>query len=148
MGHGASTADLSIVLVYALRASSADSPPRFISHCCRIPHLVVCINIWISSTTRGRGSTDRRNDRLGVAAFRVVITFSRISALHGDNVVDRSQSMNWYVGPSLLYHTSSSRIAPTGTSPMSASPALGQKYRAMSEDHHDSRGYACQFAAV
>jgi sulfate adenylyltransferase subunit 1 (EFTu-like GTPase family) len=32
------------------------------------------------------------------------ITFIPISALHGDNVVERSEQMHWYDGPPLLYH--------------------------------------------
>jgi sulfate adenylyltransferase subunit 1 (EFTu-like GTPase family) len=39
------------------------------------------------------------------------VTFIPISALHGDNVVDRSEKMPWYEGPPLLYHLEHVHIA-------------------------------------
>ena len=39
------------------------------------------------------------------------LTFIPISALHGDNVVDRSANMPWYEGPSLLHHLEEVHIA-------------------------------------
>jgi bifunctional enzyme CysN/CysC len=39
------------------------------------------------------------------------VTFIPISALHGDNVVERSEAMPWYQGPPLLYHLEHVHIA-------------------------------------
>ena len=39
------------------------------------------------------------------------VTFIPISALLGDNVVERSESMPWYQGPPLLYHLEHVHIA-------------------------------------
>ena len=39
------------------------------------------------------------------------ITVIPVSALHGDNVVDRSENMPWYEGPPLLYHLEHVHVA-------------------------------------
>jgi bifunctional enzyme CysN/CysC len=74
------------------------------------------------------------------------ITFIPISALHGDNVVDRSQNMPWYGGPSLLYHLEHVVIA-TDRNLVDVRFPVQWVVRPMSADHHDYRGYAGQVAA-
>jgi len=48
-----------------------------------------------------------------------------ISALKGDNVVQRSNAMQWYGASTLLYHLEHVVIAPTATSTTSASRSSG-----------------------
>src|SRR5207302_2312425 len=73
------------------------------------------------------------------------ITFIPISALHGDNVVDRSQKMDWYGGPPLLYHLEHVVIA-TDRNLSDARFPVQWVVRVNNEEHHDYRGYAGQVA--
>jgi sulfate adenylyltransferase large subunit len=107
MVTGASTADLSVVLVDARHGVSEQTRRHmYIASLLRIPHVVVCVNkmdlVAYDETVFERvveGLTDW-SARLGIGD----VTFIPISALHGDNVVERSEQMDWYQGPPLLYH--------------------------------------------
>ncbi len=85
----------------------------FISSLLRIPHLVVCVNkmdLVDFDEQVFRGIVDEFEDfaaKLDVPD----VTFIPISALLGDNVVERSQAMGWYQGPPLLYHLEHVHIA-------------------------------------
>ena len=100
MVTGASTADLSIVLVDARKGVSRADPPAhaYIASLLRIPHLVVCVN---KMDLVGYDEDVFYNilEEVTDWAARLQIpdiTFIPISALHGDNVVDRSERMQWY----------------------------------------------------
>jgi bifunctional enzyme CysN/CysC len=114
MVTGASTADLAIVLVDARRGVLAQSRRHaFISSLLHIPHLVVCVN-KMDLVDYDQGMFDAIVDDFGRFAARLEmpdVTFIPISALHGDNVVERSASMPWYQGPPLLYHLEHVHIA-------------------------------------
>ncbi len=69
-----------------------------------------------------------------------------ISALHGDNVVDRSQNMDWYEGPSLLYHLEHVHVA-SDRNLMDARFPVQWVTRPMSDEYHDYRGYAGEVAS-
>jgi sulfate adenylyltransferase subunit 1 (EFTu-like GTPase family) len=73
------------------------------------------------------------------------ITFIPISALHGDNVVERSDNMPWYAGAPLLYHLEHVVIAPARNLADVRFP-VQWVVRPMSDEHHDYRGYAGQVA--
>jgi bifunctional enzyme CysN/CysC len=114
MVTGASTADLAIVLVDARKGVLAQSKRHaFISSLLGIPHVVVCVNKM--------DLVDFREDVFEeiVAEFDAFaarlelpdVTFIPISALLGDNVVERSAAMPWYQGPPLLYHLEHVHIA-------------------------------------
>ncbi|CAN5174249.1 hypothetical protein BH20ACT20_BH20ACT20_06140 [soil metagenome] len=105
MVTGASTADLSLKLLDA-RTGVVEQSKRhaYIASLLRIPHVVVCVNKMdlvdfdegvfdriVSDFTDFAEPLDTEN-----------LTFIPISALDGDNVVDRSTRMPWYEGPSLL----------------------------------------------
>src|SRR6202008_856420 len=74
------------------------------------------------------------------------ITFIPISALHGDNVVDRSWAMPWYGGAPLLYHLEHVVIAPDRNLADLRFP-VQWVIRPMSDEHHDYRGYAGRVAS-
>jgi sulfate adenylyltransferase large subunit len=114
MVTGASTADLAIVLVDA-RTGVVEQTKRhaFIASLLGIPHLVVAVNkmdlVGYDEETFDRIVTDftafaRRLDVADVA-------FIPMSALHGDNVVERSEAMEWYGGLPLLEHLETVEIA-------------------------------------
>ncbi len=148
MVTGASTADLSVVLVDARKGVSEQTRRHaYIASLLRIPHLVVCVN---------------KMDLVGYdeAAFDVIveeltdwtarldipdITFIPISALRGDNVVDRSESMSWYGGAPLLYHLEHVVIAPDRNLAEIRFP-VQWVIRPIGDEHHDYRGYAGQVA--
>jgi bifunctional enzyme CysN/CysC len=107
MVTGASTADVAIVLVDA-RHGVVEQTKRhaFIASLLGIPHLVVAVNKMDLVDY-----SEERFDEIvrDFCAFRRQLTsrdiaFIPISALVGDNVVDRSASTPWYAGQPLLEH--------------------------------------------
>ena len=107
MVTGASTADLSLVLVDARKGVVEQSKRHaFIASLLRIPHVVVCVN-KMDAVDWDEGVFDRIvEDFTDFAAPLDIhdLLFVPISALHGDNVVERSERMRWYQGPTLLHH--------------------------------------------
>jgi bifunctional enzyme CysN/CysC len=114
MVTGASTADLAIVLIDARKGMLPQSRRHaFISSLLRIPHLVVCVN-KMDLVDFDQGVFEGIVEEFeGFAAKLDVpdVTFIPISALLGDNVVERSEAMDWYQGPPLLYHLEHVHIA-------------------------------------
>ncbi len=114
MVTGASTADLAIVLVDARKGVLAQSKRHaFISSLLGIPHVVVCVN-KMDLVDFDESVFDEIVEEFDAFAARLElpdVTFIPISALLGDNVVDRSQAMPWYQGPPLLYHLEHVHIA-------------------------------------
>ena len=114
MVTGASTADLAIVLVDARKGVLAQSKRHaFISSLLAIPHVVVCVN-KMDLVDFDQDVFDAIVEEFDAFAARLEmpdLTYIPISALLGDNVVDRSEQMPWYEGPPLLYHLEHVHIA-------------------------------------
>jgi sulfate adenylyltransferase large subunit len=144
MVTGASTADLSIVLIDARKGVGEQTRRHaYIASLLRIPHLVVCVN-KMDLVDYDEVVFERIVDELTDWAARLDIadiTFIPISALHGDNVVERSQAMAWYGGPPLLYHLEHVVIAPDRNLADTRFP-VQWVIRPMTDEHHDYRGYA------
>lgn len=113
MVTGASTADLAVILVDASKGLLTQSRRHaFISSLLRIPHLVVAINKM--------DLVDYDEDVYDeiVGEFREFakklnvsdVTYIPISALKGDNVVDKSENMEWYNGSTLLHHLETVKV--------------------------------------
>ena len=148
MVTGASTADLSIVLVDARKGVSEQTRRHaFIASLLRIPHLVVCVNkmdLVDYDEEVFYGILEEMTD--WAARLQIPdMTFIPISALHGDNVVDRSRAMQWYGAAPLLYHLEHVVIAPDRNLNDVRFP-VQWVIRPMSDEHHDYRGYAGQMA--
>ncbi len=148
MVTGASTADLSIVLVDARKGVSEQTRRHaFISSLLRIPHVVVCVNkmdLIGYDEDVFYGILEEMTD--WAARLQIPdMTFIPISALHGDNVVQRSPLMQWYGGAPLLYHLEHVVIAPDRNLVDVRFP-VQWVIRPMREEHHDYRGYAGQVA--
>ncbi len=114
MVTGASTADLAIVLVDARKGVVAQSKRHaFISAMLGIPHVVVCVNKMdlVNFEESAFAATVEEFDAFAARLELPDVTFIPISALLGDNVVDRSEAMPWYQGPPLLYHLEHVHIA-------------------------------------
>jgi sulfate adenylyltransferase subunit 1 len=144
MVTGASTANLAIILVDARKGVIEQTCRHsFIASLLRIEHVVLCVNKM--------DLVDYSQERFEeiVAAFKAFatrlqikeITFLPISALHGDNVVNRSANMPWYEGPSLLYHLENVYIGPDSNHVDARFP-VQWVIRPHSQEHHDYRGYA------
>jgi len=144
MVTGASTANLALVLVDARKGLVEQSRRHaFIASLLRIPHLVLCINkmdlVDYDQETFERIKTEFREfaARLDISD----LTFVPISALHGDNVVDRSANMPWYEGTSLLHHLEEVHIA-SDRNLIDVRFPVQYVLRPKSDDFHDYRGYA------
>jgi bifunctional enzyme CysN/CysC len=114
MVTGASTADLAIVLIDARKGVIAQSKRHaFISSLLGIPHVVVCVNKMdlVDFDEEVFDAVVEDFDRFAARLELPDVTFIPISALLGDNVVDRSEAMPWYQGPPLLYHLEHVHIA-------------------------------------
>jgi sulfate adenylyltransferase large subunit len=149
MVTGASTADLSLVLVDARKGVSEQTRRHaYIASLLRIPHMVVCVN-KMDLVDYDEAVFERIVDELTDWAARLDIwdiTFIPISALHGDNVVERSTNMPWYAGAPLLYHLEHIVIA-TDRNLADVRFPVQWVIRPIDEEHHDYRGYAGQVAA-
>jgi sulfate adenylyltransferase large subunit len=149
MVTGASTADVSIVLIDA-RHGVIEQTRRhaFIASLLRIPHLVVAVN-KMDLVDHSESVFDEIESDFTDWATRLQladVVFIPISALRGDNVVERSAEMPWYQGPSLLYHLEHVVIA-TDRDMDDVRFPVQWVVRPMSDQHHDYRGYAGQVAA-
>ncbi len=148
MVTGSSTADLSIVLIDARKGVSEQTRRHtYIASLLRIPHLVVCVN-KMDLVGYDEAVFYRIMDEMTDWAARLQIpdiTFIPISALQGDNVVDRSWAMPWYGGAPLLYHLEHVVIASDRNLSDVRFP-VQWVVRPMSDEHHDYRGYAGQVA--
>ena len=144
MVTGASTADLAIVLVDARNGVVEQSRRHaFLATLLRVPHLVVAINkmdlVDYDEVVFERIVAEFTDfaRKLQVADM----TFIPISALHGDNVVDRSERMPWYGGSPLLYHLEHVHIA-SDRNLIDPRMAVQWVIRPGTDEHHDYRGYA------
>jgi len=150
MVTGASTANLAIVLVDA-RQGVVEQTRRhsLITSLLRIPHIVFAIN-KMDLVGWDEGVFHRIESELrGFAARMDVtdVTFIPMSALHGDNVVDRSEKAPWYKGPPLLHQLENVHIASDRNLIDVRFPVQWVvRPQSQSHEHHDYRGYAGQVA--
>jgi bifunctional enzyme CysN/CysC len=114
MVTGASTADLAIVLVDARKGVLEQSRRHaFISSLLGIPHVVIAINKMDLVDYSEQVYHDIVNEFTEFASKLDVkdVVFIPMSALNGDNVVDRSENMPWYQGTTLLHHLETVNVA-------------------------------------
>ncbi|HTR31384.1 MAG TPA: GTP-binding protein [Puia sp.] len=144
MVTGASNANLIIILVDA-RNGIVEQTRRhsIIASLLNIPHVVVAIN----KMDLVDYSQDRYNDIvIDYAEFARTlqlkdVTYLPISALKGDNIVDRSANLRWYEGPALLElleETELQKDVDLSRGRLSVQYVI----RPQTEDLHDYRGYA------
>jgi bifunctional enzyme CysN/CysC len=149
MVTGASTADLALVLVDARNGVVRQSRRHaFISSLLRIPHIVVAVNKMDLVDWSQERFDEIVADFTDFAAKLEVtdITFVPVSALLGDNVVDRSANMPWYDGSPLLYHLEHVHIA-SDRNLIDPRFPVQWVVRPGTDEHHDYRAYAGQVAS-
>ncbi len=151
MVTGASTADLAIVLVDARNGLTEQSRRHaFLATLLRVPHLVLAVN-KMDLVGYDPDVYERIAEEFSSFAAKLEIadlTFIPISALHGDNVVQRSANMAWYDGPSLLHHLEHVHIASDRNLIDVRFPVqyVIRPHQATDPRLHDYRGYAGQTA--
>ena len=149
MVTGASTANLAIILIDARKGVIEQTKRHsFIANLLRIQHLVVAVN-KMDLVDYDQEVYDRIVEDYKAFASRlgnvVDITPIPISALNGDNVVDRSNSMPWYEGVSLLYHLENVYVGGDENHVQARFP-VQWVIRPQSAKHHDFRGFAGRVA--
>jgi len=144
MVTGASTANLTIILVDA-RHGVIEQTMRhsFIASLLQIKHIVVCINkmdlVDYSEEVFEKIKADY--ERFSAKLEVPDIQFIPISALNGDNVVDKSENMPWYQGGTLMYTLENVHIA-SDLNFVDARFPVQYVIRPHSTEFHDYRGYA------
>jgi bifunctional enzyme CysN/CysC len=114
MVTGASTADLALILVDARKGVVEQSRRHaFIASLLGVAHLVLCVNkMDLVDWSAERFAEIREDFRRFAMKLNVAdLAFVPVSALHGDNVVQRSANMPWYEGTSLLHHLEEVHVA-------------------------------------
>jgi sulfate adenylyltransferase subunit 1 len=148
MVTGASNSNLTIILIDA-RNGVAEQTRRhtYIAALLGIEHLIVCINkmdlVGYDQNIYNSIMQDYLSffNKLGIPDIR----FIPISAKLGDNVVDRSQNMPWYLGPTLLYALENVYVVSDFDR---VNPRFPVQYiiRPEKDEFHDYRGYAGRVA--
>jgi len=114
MVTGASTADVALILIDARNGVLEQSRRHaFLASLLGIPHLVICINkMDLVGYAQDRYEAIRSEFATFATKLEVGdLTFVPMSALNGENVVERTQAMPWYGGTSLLHHLEDMHIA-------------------------------------
>lgn len=145
MVTGASTAELAIVLVDARKGVLTQSKRHsFIAALLRIPHLLVAINKMdlVDYDQQVYNEIVRDYQAFATKIEAQGITYIPISALFGDNVVEKSDNMGWYDGPTLLHHLENVNI---GASRNLVDFRFPVQY--VVRPHQDFRGFAGQIAS-
>jgi bifunctional enzyme CysN/CysC len=146
MVTGASNADLALVLVDA-RNGLVEQTRRhaFLVSLLRVPHLVLCVNKMDLVGYDQEIFNQIREEFVGFATKLTIpdLQVIPISALEGDNVVERSSNMPWYDGPSLLHHLENVYVA-SDRNLVDVRLPVQYVIRPQSNDFHDYRGYAGQ----
>ena len=148
MVTGASTANVALILVDA-RHGVVDQTRRhaIIASLLQIPHIVVCINkMDLVDYGQERYNEIQESFEAFAAKLNVVdVHFIPISALFGDNVVNRSDKTPWYEGPTLMYYIENVHIA-SDHNFIDARFPVQFVIRPNTDDYHDYRGYAGRVA--
>jgi bifunctional enzyme CysN/CysC len=147
MVTGASTADVALILIDARNGVLEQSRRHaFLASLLGIPHLIVCINkMDLVDYSQQRFEEIREEFRRFAMKLEVNdIAFIPVSALSGDNVVQRSQAMPWYEGTSLLHHLEDIHVASDRNlkDPRFPVQYVIRPHQSSSAELHDFRGYA------
>ncbi len=148
MVTGASTADLGLVLVDARQGLTEQSRRHaVILSLLRVPHLVLAVNkmdlVDFDEAVYKKIHEEFTSfaTKLNIPDLEVI----PISALAGDNVVNRSENMPWYSGPTLMHHLEHVHVA-SDRDLVDARFPVQYVVRPKSDEFHDYRGYAGRVA--
>lgn len=144
MVTGASTANAAIILVDA-RHGVIEQTKRhaFIASLLQIPHVIVCINKMdlVDYSEEAYNKVISQFEEFSSKLLVKDVQFIPISALLGDNVVNRSKNMDWYQGAPLL-HTLETMHISSDINKVDARFPVQTVLRPQSDEFRDYRGYA------
>jgi sulfate adenylyltransferase subunit 1 len=148
MVTGASTANAALILIDARNGVTEQTYRHsYISSLLQIPHLIICVNKMDLMNYEEEVFEKIKHDFGAFAAKLDVkdIHFVPISALNGDNVVEKMENMPWYEGGTLRYILENIHVASDYNH---LDPRFPVQYviRPISEKYHDYRGYAGRIA--
>jgi len=148
MVTGASTANLAIILVDARKGIIEQTYRHsYIASLLQIPHIIVAIN-KMDLVDWDEKTFNKIVQEYKAFASKLDIKdvhFLPISALAGDNVVNRSEKMPWYQGPTLMYLLETIHIG-SDLNHIDARFPVQYVIRPMKNEYHDFRGYAGRIA--
>jgi sulfate adenylyltransferase subunit 1 len=149
MVTGASTANVALILIDA-RHGIIEQTKRhaFIASLLQIPHIIVCVNKMDLVDYSEKVYEDIRShfEEFSSKLYVKDIRFIPISALDGDNVVNRSQNMPWFQDAPLL-HTLEYMHISSDINKIDARFPVQTVLRPQSKDFLDYRGYAGRVAS-
>ncbi len=144
MVTGASTANAAIILIDA-RHGVVEQTKRhaFIASLLQIPHIIVCINKMdlVDYSEAIFENIIQQFEGFSSKLFIKDIRFIPISALLGDNVVNRATTMDWYQGSALLHVLETLHIS-SDINKLDARFPVQMVLRPQGEAFRDYRGYA------
>jgi len=148
MVTGASTANVALILIDARKGVLEQTRRHaFIASLLQIPHLVVCVN-KMDLVEYSRERYEEIKEEFEKFSYKLDVKdvhFIPISALKGDNVVDRSKNTDWYDGTTLLYYLENVHIG-SDHNFIDARFPVQYVVRPNTDDYHDYRGYAGRVA--
>lgn len=145
MATGASTADLAIILIDARKGILTQSRRHaYIASLLGIRHLVAAVNKMdlVEFSEEVYRSIEGELEELVASFGRAKLVTIPVSALDGDNVVEASERMPWYAGPTLLEHLEAVPVWKE-----EASQALRLPVQRVIRPDQNYRGFAGQIAA-
>ncbi|MGZ4033890.1 MAG: sulfate adenylyltransferase subunit CysN [Bacteroidia bacterium] len=148
MVTGASTANAAIILIDARKGVIEQTMRHtYIASLLRIPHIIVCVNKMDLVEFKEDVFQKIKKDYEAFASKLEIadVHFLPISALKGDNVVDRSKNMDWYKGETLMHLLENLNISKDQNHDDARFP-VQYVIRPMSNEYHDYRGYAGRIA--
>ncbi|MGB0789545.1 MAG: sulfate adenylyltransferase subunit 1, partial [Marinirhabdus sp.] len=149
MVTGASTANAALVLIDARHGVTQQTKRHaFIASLLQIQHMIVCVNkmdLVGYDKTVFNGIIDQFEE-FSSKLYVKDVRYIPISALKGDNVVDRSINMQWYQGAPLLYTLEKLHIS-SDINKIDARFPIQTVLRPQTEGHLDYRGYAGRVAS-
>lgn len=150
MVTGASTANAAIILVDA-RHGVIEQTRRhaFIASLLQIPHIIVCINKMdlVEYSEEAYNKVINQFEEFSSKLLVKDVRFIPISALLGDNVVNRSTNMEWYQGAPLLHTLETMHISSDINKVDARFPVQTVLRPQSDDDNRDYRGYAGRIAS-
>ena len=149
MVTGASTANAALILIDARHGVTEQTKRHtFIASLLQIPHIVVCINKMdlVGYSEKVYQNIIHQFEGFSSKLYVKDIQFLPISALDGDNVVNRSTNMDWYQGAPLLHVLEAMHIS-SDINKIDARFPVQTVIRPQSEEFRDYRGYAGRVAS-
>lgn len=148
MVTGASTANVALILIDARKGVLEQTRRHaFIASLLQIPHIVVCIN-KMDLVDYDEETYEEIKQDFEEFSYKLDVRdvhFIPISALNGDNVVDKSEQMPWYGGSTLLYYLENVHIG-SDDNFIDARFPVQYVIRPNTDEFHDYRGYAGRVA--